>query len=249
MTIPAFAFLFTLITTAELRAESWNCGPEQNGEYSNSVICTYDEQSKTLIIEGEGNMGNYNSMSDSTPWTSKEILHAVIKGNVTSIGDRVFKSIHSLQDISGAENITSIGIASFLETSLTSADFPKVTKVKRSAFNSANNLEYITFSKGVIFYDYNATYPTFGGTKIPDCADNGNCGVCEWYIMRGFGCVSDCGEGYLGKDGLCIDSAYGCGAEYRQFENFCNRIRYTPAEAAQVLREGNNNEIVITFKK
>ena len=67
--------------------------------------------------------------------------------------------------------------------------------------------------------------------------------------MSGLGCVKDCGSGYLGKEGRCIDASLGCGAGYRQFENFCNRIRYTPAEAAEVLRDDNTNEVTITFKK
>ena len=67
--------------------------------------------------------------------------------------------------------------------------------------------------------------------------------------MSGVGCVLDCGDGYLGKDGRCIDVSLGCGAGYRQFENFCNKILWTPAEAAQVLRDDNNNSVTITFKK
>ena len=58
-----------------------------------------------------------------------------------------------------------------------------------------------------------------------------------------------CEKGYLAKEGDCISSSAGCGAGYRQFENFCNRIQYTPAEAAKVLRNDNTNEVTITFKK
>ena len=68
------------------------------------------------------------------------------------------------------------------------------------------------------------------------------------YIKSGTGCVSDCGAGYLGKEKACIDSALGCGENYRDMGGFCNRIRYTPAEAAKVLKD-ENNEIVITFRK
>ncbi len=76
------------------------------------------------------------------------------------------------------------------------------------------------------------------------------CGV-GFYLKDNL-CVSEskgCGDGYLGKDGVCISSANGCGAGYRQFENFCNRIQYTPAEAAKVLTDDNNNSVTITFKK
>ena len=97
-------------------------------------------------------------------------------------------------------------------------------------------------------FDKSRSFPTFGNTKIPDCADNRNCGVCKWYVMSGLGCVSDCGAGYLGKEGRCIDSSLGCGAGYRQFENFCNRIQYTPAEAVPLLKD-DDNFVILTFKK
>ena len=69
------------------------------------------------------------------------------------------------------------------------------------------------------------------------------------YIKRGLGCVKDCGAGYLGKEKACIDSALGCGENYRDMGGWCNRIRYTPAEAAEVLRDDNSNSVTITFKK
>ncbi len=61
--------------------------------------------------------------------------------------------------------------------------------------------------------------------------------------------IDSCNNGYLEKDGSCISATAGCGAGYRQFENFCNRIQYTPAEAAKVLTDDNNNSVTITFKK
>jgi hypothetical protein len=61
--------------------------------------------------------------------------------------------------------------------------------------------------------------------------------------------IDSCNNGYLEKDGSCISATAGCGAGYRQFENFCNRIQYTPAEAAKVLKDDNTNEVTITFKK
>ena len=229
----ASAAILNFCLAGESRAESWNCGPEQNGKYSNSVICTYDEISKTLIIEGEGNMGNYPNKvdnSETTPWTTKEILHAVIKGNVTSIGDRVFKGVTSLQDISGTENIRLIGESSFANIKgLTSANFPNVTYVKRAAFYNASNLEYVNFEKDVTFGPVNDIYSIFGLTKIPECDTTGKC--CNGYIKRGVGCVKDCGENFRPNDGEC------------------DRLRYTPAEAAAVLRDDNTNEVTITFKK
>ena len=41
-----------------------------------------------------------------------------------------------------------------------------------------------------------------------------------------------------------------CAEKWKRNEDFCNRIQYTPAEAAKVLTDdNNNNSVTITFKK
>jgi hypothetical protein len=40
-----------------------------------------------------------------------------------------------------------------------------------------------------------------------------------------------------------------CCSSCKDMGGWCNRIRYTPAEAAQVLKDDNTNEVTITFKK
>lgn len=63
------------------------------------------------------------------------------------------------------------------------------------------------------------------------------------------GSSAGCGEGQLEKNGGCISASQGCGDGYRQIETWCNKIRWTPAEAAQVLTNDNNNTVTITFRK
>ena len=107
-------------------------------------------------------------------------------------------------------------------------------------------------------YGYPSCFPAelgcgYGEKQVGDkCVareDGEGCGV-GFYLKDNL-CVSEskgCGDGYLGKDGVCISSADGCGAGYRQFENFCNRIQYTPAEAAALLKD-DDNFVILTFKK
>ena len=90
--------------------------------------------------------------------------------------------------------------------------------------------------------------------KIADCASfaDGACVCDEGYYTKAGGCVSfeeGCGEGWLEKNRECIEASKGCGENYRDMGGFCNRIRYTPAEAAKVLNDNNNNSVTITFKK
>lgn len=66
--------------------------------------------------------------------------------------------------------------------------------------------------------------------------------------MSGGKC-SSCEGGYLEKNGDCVDSSTGCGAGYKDMGGFCNRVQYTPAEAAEFLTNDNKNTIMLIFKK
>ncbi|MBR3502525.1 MAG: hypothetical protein IKO06_06430 [Alphaproteobacteria bacterium] len=57
-------------------------------------------------------------------------------------------------------------------------------------------------------------------------------------------CTSCAGGKFL-QGGECVSS---CGASFRLNDGECDRIRYTPAEAAEVLRDGSDNQIIMTFK-
>lgn len=72
---------------------------------------------------------------------------------------------------------------------------------------------------------------------------------CERGYIKKSSCVKDCGMGYLGKEGKCISDVNGCGNGYKNMGGFCNRVRYTPAEAAAVANDDNTNVVTITFKK
>lgn len=81
------------------------------------------------------------------------------------------------------------------------------------------------------------------------CSD-GVCSACYLgYRLQNNTCVKNCSSGYLEKGTGCVSSADGCGAGYRDMGGFCNRIQYTPAEAAEILQDNNANYVILTFKK
>ena len=223
-----FIFIFCFICANVAVAETWNCGPATDGVYSDSVKCTYDEATKTLTISGEGEMGDYASTSgdgSTTPWYGKDIVHAVIEGNVTSIGDRAFKRLYNLQDIKGTENITHVGDVAFMSTKLTSIDLPNVQEIGGIAFYETRSLEYAGIPDEVTYLSDPcsrtpnpcggvANRDTFVGSKLSNCRKTGECGSCgDKVIQSGVGCVNNCYSGYT--------SYYG----------FCTRTRYTLPEA------------------
>lgn len=57
---------------------------------------------------------------------------------------------------------------------------------------------------------------------------------------------TECNSGLIKQEGTCVSS---CGASFRLNDGECDRLRWTSAEAAQVLTDDNNNSVTITFKK
>ena len=231
-------------------AETWNCGPATDGVYSDSVKCTYDEATKTLTISGEGEMGDYPSATvngkdgSTAPWFGKDIVHAVVEGNVTSIGTRTFKGAYRLQDITGTENITRVGDTAFWgASSLISIDLPNVQEIGGIAFLNTSSLQYVGIpTEAVVFLSDTcsrtpspcASYrnrDTFAGSKLSNCRKTGECGNCgEKFVQAGVGCVSSCYTGYT--------SYYG----------FCTRKRYTLPEADAATSDDNENMIEWIFE-
>ncbi|MBR3661879.1 MAG: hypothetical protein IKN67_01210, partial [Alphaproteobacteria bacterium] len=92
------------------------------------------------------------------------------------------------------------------------------------------------------------------------------CGTCDNYIKRGIGCVGNCGDGYLGKEGKCIENSSGCGFNYlgkegkcienssgcgfnyKEIYGFCERIRYSLPEADAATSNDNENMIEWIFE-
>ena len=96
---------------------------------------------------------------------------------------------------------------------------------------------------------------SYNGTSCDVCSDGyySASGICK---ANPTGCTDysgtycySCSSGYLEKDGACIPASNGCGAGYKDMGGFCNRVQWTPAEAAAVLTDDNNNSVTITFKK
>ena len=248
----AFAFIFTLITTAESSAETWDCG-----EIANTVSCSLDENG-VFTISGTGKMKDYQRAKSNTnttgwldnrPWGSIEIANSeftniqtvVVGKGVTYIGTNAFEGFSCIKELKGMDDVEEIGGDAFYGADLDNVNMPKVKIVGDHAFLSNKNLKNINMPNVEVFYGHSFTGVPIGSYS-GDCLQykNGNCVRNDKWR---------CLSGYLLKENICIDSADGCGAGYKDMGGWCNRLRYTPAEAAQVLRDDNTNSVVITFKK
>ena len=77
---------------------------------------------------------------------------------------------------------------------------------------------------------------TFYRSPVYDMNLSGECLTENGFITCG---SPTCGEGQVKKGDSCIPAAQGCGENYKASDGICYRVRYTPAEAAQVADEAN----------
>lgn len=96
-------------------------------------------------------------------------------------------------------------------------------------------------------------YTEKGCIRVPN--EKAACQNSDNYYYNGAECVAyhggekSCARNYLAKESECISKAQGCGANYKDMGKWCNRVRYTPAEAAAVANDDNTNVVTITFRK
>ena len=86
----------------------------------------------------------------------------------------------------------------------------------------------------------NGFHATYDGACEPNTDINCNTEV--------GGKCAECKEGMLEKEGRCIPASQGCGSGYKNMGGYCNRVRWTPAEAAEVLNDDDNNTVTLIFK-
>ncbi|MBE6574232.1 MAG: hypothetical protein E7652_07555 [Ruminococcaceae bacterium] len=117
----------------------------------------------TLVISGEGKMGDYDIDGTKAPWTkyNEEIEEIVVEEGVTSIGDYAFYyyslgdyafySCDSLTSVTIPDSVTSIGDHAFYScTSLTSVTIPdSVTSIGDQAFSNCENLTSVAIPDSV----------------------------------------------------------------------------------------------------
>lgn len=130
------------------------------GTLGNNVNWTYDENSKTFTISGEGVMTNWTNAA-SVPWADKKtnIEKVVIENGITSVGSYAFKDCTNLTDVSIPDSVHTIDVSAFDNTGLTKVTIPdSVNKIGDSAFAQCTDLKTVTFE--------GTTPPTTMGSNV-----------------------------------------------------------------------------------
>ena len=217
-----------------------------------------DDTFKKVVIEsGITEIGN-------SAFTGFGITSVNIPDTVTSIGDNVFLN-NKLTSINIPDAVTFIGQAAFHTNMLTSVVLPdslermapyvfsvnsnlfsivipdSTTSISSNVFGEANNINIIC--KGneqscAYIKNYMADYAGNNYADKVHVASNYKECDSKMYYWNGASCIR---EPDVTKRKCC--------SSCKDMGGWCNRIRYTPAEAAEVLKDDNTNEVTITFRK
>ena len=74
-----------------------------------TLTWTYTESTKTLSIEGNGAIPNYNESSNKSPWRAYPVEKIIIGDGVTSIGNFAFYNMKDVTDLYIPNSVTNIG--------------------------------------------------------------------------------------------------------------------------------------------
>ena len=203
---------------------SYNENNEVTGGSSKYVACGGTEIEVSVLIDNEdgtyfAGVSNYGLLIDA----KGKILQ---EGGVDygQFNREVYKYEYDEQDSKISRIGYNCGYANNVSECTQSTDEEFFT-FDRDAFGNIT-AEYIN-GKLVASNSYS---PAYLQKQEQECSAKGSCTACN--------------EGKFLQAGTCVES---CGESFKLNDGECDRIRYTPAEAAQYLKD-TDNEIIMTFK-
>ena len=121
--------------------------PATDGD-TGSCTWSYDADSKTLTISGNGKMADYEG---ETPWHDFEIAKIVLENGVAKIGDCAFESCGALTELVIPDSVETIGAYAFYGcTALNDVTLGSgLTDVGKSAFFDCTGLGSVTIPENV----------------------------------------------------------------------------------------------------
>ena len=230
-----------------------------NASNSTGYTPTSDWVSKlTNVTIGAGITGiGDNAFKDATSLTEISIPEGV-----TSIGNSAFQNANKITEITIPNSVESIGEAAFkYANSLESITIPKgVTSIGNNTFESADNLKNIIIMGPIESIGTDAFKYT-GKLEGIICKNTENaCASVKNMLpeeLRGkFSYVPSSDEDDSGGNSSNPTDPADCSAKNQVYwEGKCldeypfAKKRWTPAEAAEWLNDGNDNFVILTFKK
>mgnify|MGYP001151165406 CR=1 FL=1 len=135
-----------------------------------SLVWTFDAETGTLTIVGEGDMNDYSYNANYSPWYDYMSSIKIVKlpDKLTSIGECAFVSCINLTSITIPGSVINIGEMAFASCiNLTSVTIPgSVTSIGGDAFRGCSSLTTITIPDGVTSIGDSAFYSCSNLTSV-----------------------------------------------------------------------------------
>ena len=80
--------------------------------YSSEAFWTYDEDSKTLTVLGDGAIRDYDS-ADAAPWSKFDVETLVVQDGITRIGNNAFAALKNLKSVNVDGSVTEVADNAF----------------------------------------------------------------------------------------------------------------------------------------
>ena len=186
-----------------------NLRDNPSGSLGGNLTWTFDLDSNTLMINGTGNMTNYETFN--YPWYSnrQSIVSIVIEEGVTSIGDNAFYDCSSVRSLIIPYGVTSIGAGSFQYCeNLVSVTLPTTLKyIGDFGFTSCFNLKTISIPSSVTtlgrnaFCVCNSLKSVFIPAKLTSIGSSPFCGCLKLETIT----VDESNPRYKSYDGVLFD--------------------------------------------
>ncbi len=137
----SFALAFCVLLTA---FSGLTVFADEAVQTEDGITYSYDEETRTLTILGNGEMDNYAWWNDIyPPWYGyqKQAEKVIIDEGITSIGDYAFDEFSVLKEVEIAKSVTRIGMHSFSNTALQSIDIHEnVSDIRYMAFVNCTSM-------------------------------------------------------------------------------------------------------------
>ena len=225
-----------------------------------------------MKITGSGKMADYTPTcvvgrkpkctTENRPWQKyREQIKSVDIQGITNVGVGAFYYI-PITDLTLGNTITSLGTDAFEQHHLQTIELPgSLTTIGDQALISAfNRSPTVILPDTLNIPDEKFERILFYSDTLSNVICRGDSAKCNNIKNKllGYGYAinfsladsSNCESShYYWSGSSCNNKKNGinCDENWKQVETWCNRIRYTPAEAAQYLKD-TDNEIIMTFK-
>lgn len=231
----------------------------------------------SIEVSGVNNIGNnaFNGLEKATTvnisngvtaigtnafYNGKAIENLNLPDTLKTIGDSAFKNTEVLKDIYLPDGLTKIGKNAFEASGITSLSIPdSVTSLGTNFLKGTSSLEELIIPDGIstetdTFKDFSTTTQVICQGQTQGCIDyggkNNNIPSDNVKPASELQCY---GDKHYWNGTNCVNeqdkAKRTCSSSYKMNDGLCDRIRYTPAEAAKVVTNDNKNSVTITFKK